>query len=203
METLPTVAGVAVVPLLWYCLVMGLTPGPNNLMLAASGMNFGVRRTLPHILGVLLGFTLLVFAAGLGVGTLYDRVPGLRSTLPWLGSACLVYLAWRIAGASRAEHPEDARPLRLVEAATFQVVNPKAWVFCVTAATTFLGGGKGLAAVLVLTLCAMVVTVLSTTTWTLFGTVLARIIHDERIQKQVNLAFAVALLATIPLILTA
>lgn len=194
-----TIAGVAVAPLAWYCLVMGMTPGPNNLMLAASGMNFGWRRTLPHIAGVLVGFCTLIFLAGLGIGALYERLPVLQEVLRWLGGAFLAYLAWRIAGASRAEHPEDARPLRFVEAAAFQFANPKAWVFAVTAAASFLGTG-GLAGAVVLALAGLCITLLSATTWTLFGAGLARWIASERVQRRVNLAFAAALLATIPLI---
>ncbi|MDZ7826835.1 MAG: LysE family translocator [Gammaproteobacteria bacterium] len=200
MDGLLTIAGVALAPLAWYCLLMGLTPGPNNLMLAASGMNFGWRRTLPHIGGVFCGFSALVFAAGLGIGSLYARLPELQATLRWAGAAALVYLAWRIASASRAEHPEDARPLRFVEALLFQFANPKGWVFAITAATSFLSGG-GLAATAVLTGAAMCVTLISTTTWTLFGTALARLIESERARRVINLGFALGLLATVPLIL--
>lgn len=195
-----TIAGVAIAPLAWYCLVMGMTPGPNNLMLAASGMNFGWRRTLPHMAGVLAGFCTLIFLAGLGVGVLYETLPALQTVLRWCGAFFLVYLAWRIAGASRTEHPADARPLRFVEAAAFQFANPKAWVFSITAAAGFLDG-SGLSGALVLAFAGLCITVLSTTTWTLFGAGLARWIASERIQRRVNLAFAAALLATIPLIL--
>lgn len=194
------IAGVAVLPLAWYCFVMGMTPGPNNLMLAASGMNFGIRRTLPHILGVILGFSVLFLLVGLGIGALYAEVPALQQVLRWVGSAFLVYLAWRIAGAGAIETPEDATPLRFHEAALFQFANPKAWVFSLTAAATFLGSG-GLAGALVLTVAGMCMTIVSTTTWTLFGAALARWIASERMQRRVNLAFALALLATVPLML--
>lgn len=200
MDSLFTIAGVAVGPLAWYSLVMGLTPGPNNLMLAASGMNFGWRRTLPHMTGVLVGFCTLVFAAGVGIGALYTAVPGLQSTLRWAGAAVLVYLAWRIASASRAEHPEDARPLRLIEAAAFQFANPKGWIFAITTATAFLSGG-GVRGALVLTGVALLVTLLSTSTWTLFGTAIARLVRSERVHRRINIAFALALLATVPMIL--
>jgi threonine/homoserine/homoserine lactone efflux protein len=194
------IAGVPVGPLLWYCFVMGMTPGPNNLMLAASGMNFGMRRTLPHMLGVFTGFSALVFCAGLGIGQLYAAAPGFQTGLRWVGAAFLVYLAWRIAAATRAEHPEDARPLRFLEAAAFQLANPKAWLFAITSAASFLSD-EGLPAVLVLTAAGMAITVLSTTTWTLFGTALARLIHGERMHRVMNAAFALSLLALVPVIL--
>ena len=194
------IAGVAVLPLAWYCFVMGMTPGPNNLMLAASGMNFGIRRTLPHILGVILGFSVLFLLVGLGIGALYAEVPALQQVLRWVGSAFLVYLAWRIAGAGAIETPEDATPLRFHEAALFQFANPKAWVFSTTASASFLGDGGRMGA-LVLCVASMFVSVLSTTTWTLFGAALARLISTPRVQRGVNLGFAIALLATVPLIL--
>jgi len=130
-----------------FALVSSITPGPNNLMLMASGANFGLRRTLPHMIGVLTGFAVLAFAAGIGIGALYATMPGLRTALRWIGSAALVYLAWRIASAGRAEHPEDAKPLRLLEAAAFQFANPKGWLFAITAAAAFLseGGARGAA----------------------------------------------------------
>ncbi|HSG89211.1 MAG TPA: LysE family translocator [Pseudomonadales bacterium] len=200
MDPLTTIAGVAVGPLAWYCLVMGMTPGPNNLMLAASGMNFGLRRTLPHMAGVFVGFGVLVFAAGLGIGTLYANAPWLQGLLRWVGAGFLAYLAWRIAGAARAEHHADARPLAFVEAASFQFVNPKGWIFAITSATGFLSGG-GLLGAIVLTSAALLMTVLSTTTWTLFGTVLAQLVRSERAHRVVSAAFALALLATVPMIL--
>lgn len=197
-----TIAGVALLPLLWYCLVMGMTPGPNNLMLAASGMNFGLRRTLPHIGGVLAGFVALVFLCALGIGTLYSEVPALQAALRWVGAGLLLYLAWRIASASRIEHPEDARPLLFLEACAFQFANPKGWVFSITAATAFLSAdGERLPGAIVLSIAAALITVLSTLSWTLFGTLLARIIHSERRQRIVNLLFALALAAIVPMIL--
>lgn len=194
------IAGVAVLPFAWYSLVMGMTPGPNNLMLAASGMNFGIRQTLPHILGVIVGFGLLFLLVGLGIGTLYTEVPAVQQLLRWAGAAFLVYLAWRIAGAGAIETPEDATPLRFHEAALFQFANPKAWVFSTTASASFLGNG-GTAGAVVLCVASIAVTLLSTVTWTLFGAALARLISKPRVQRRVNLAFALALLATVPLIL--
>ena len=121
----PVVAGVAVLPLFWYALVMGITPGPNNLMLAASGMNFGLRRSLPHILGVLLGFTALATGAALGLGAIYLAAPDLQRLSRYLGAAFLLYFAWRIAQAGRAEAAVPRAPFRFHEAALFQVINPK------------------------------------------------------------------------------
>lgn len=196
-----TVAGVAVLPLAWYAFVMGITPGPNNLMLAASGMNFGLRRTLPHIAGVFVGFSALIVFAGAGIGTLYAQLPLAQDVLRVLGAGFLAWLAWQIARAEGGDGAaEDARPLRFVEAAAFQFMNPKGWTFALTASAGFLRE-PGLAAVSVLTLTGMATTLLSTTTWTLFGAGLARWIGDATVRRRLNWFFAAALLATIPLLL--
>ena len=195
----PVVAGVAVLPLFWYALVMGITPGPNNLMLAASGMNFGLRRSLPHILGVLLGFTTLATVAALGLGALYLAAPKLQVVSRYLGAAFLLYFAWRLAQAGSSDQSGRSTPLRFHEAALFQVINPKGWLYAISSASAFLSS-EGLAAVAVLTVTAAVVTVISTVTWTCFGTVLARLITSPRVRQRVNWLFAASLLALIPLI---
>ena len=195
----PVVAGVAVLPLFWYALVMGITPGPNNLMLAASGMNFGLRRSLPHILGVLLGFTALATGAALGLGAIYLAAPDLQRLSRYLGAAFLLYFAWRISQAGRAEAAVPRAPFRFHEAALFQVINPKGWLYAISSASAFLSS-EGLPAVAVLTATAALVTVISTLTWTCFGTVLARFITSPQRRKAMNWRFAASLLALIPLI---
>src|SRR4051812_15798766 len=101
------------------------TPGPNNLMLMTSGVNFGFTRTLPHALGVVIGFGFLVLALGLGLGAVFEAVPGLYAVLKFAGAAYLLYLAWRIASAGPATiRKRDGRPFTFLEAAAFQWVNP-------------------------------------------------------------------------------
>jgi len=195
----PVVAGVAVLPLFWYALVMGITPGPNNLMLAASGMNFGLRRSLPHILGVLLGFTTLATVAALGLGALYLAAPKLQLMSRYLGAAFLLYFAWRLAQAGRTEAASPSAPFRFHEAALFQLINPKGWLYAISSASAFLSS-EGLGAVAVLTVTAAIVTVISTLTWTCFGTVLARLVTSPARRQRVNWLFAASLVALIPLI---
>jgi threonine/homoserine/homoserine lactone efflux protein len=135
MEPLPLL--LAIMP---FAVVNGFTPGPNNFMLAASGANFGLRRTVPHIAGVVLGFTFLAFVVSLGLGGVMARSPLLHLVLKYAGAAFLLYLAWRIATAT--PHPEKAqerrgRPLTFIEAALFQWVNPKAWLIVVGGIATY------------------------------------------------------------------
>ena len=122
-----------------------ITPGPNNAMLFASGVNHGLRRTLPHLLGVTLGFTFMQLAVGLGVGAAFEALPGLYPALRAFGLAYMLYLAWRIAtSAPPAGQPEaqataarSGRPMTFLEASAFQWVNPKALMMCVTAASAY------------------------------------------------------------------
>jgi len=114
--------------LLGYAFVTSITPGPNNLMLLASGVNFGFIRTIPHMLGVGIGFFVMLLAVGFGLGAVFTAFPALHLVLKVLGSAYLLYLAWRIATTRSLakEGKAGAVPMTFLEAAAFQWVNPKA-----------------------------------------------------------------------------
>ncbi|MFM8614006.1 MAG: LysE family translocator, partial [Alphaproteobacteria bacterium] len=119
-------------PLFWaligFALTTSCTPGPNNAMLTASGANFGFRRAVPHMLGIILGFPAMVLAIGLGLGTVFTALPWLHLALKYVGAAYMLYLAWRIATAGRGKGAGAAKPIGFFEAAGFQWVNPKAWI---------------------------------------------------------------------------
>ena len=125
----------AFLALLVYAFVTSITPGPNNLMLLASGVNFGFVRTIPHMLGIGGGFLVLLLAVGFGLGAVLTAFPSLHLALKIAGGAYLLYLAWRIAmSRSMAKDGETkGRPMTFLEAAAFQWVNPKAWVMAVGA----------------------------------------------------------------------
>lgn len=131
-ETLAALAG--------FALASTWTPGPNNMMLAASGATFGFRRTLPHALGVALGFPVMLFLIALGLGEVFQRVPAIGTTLAWVGCAVMLWLAWRIATAGAAGSRVRPRPLNFIEASAFQWVNPKAWVMSIGVSATFATG---------------------------------------------------------------
>jgi threonine/homoserine/homoserine lactone efflux protein len=120
-----------------FALVTSITPGPNNAMLLASGVNFGFRRTLPHLFGISAGVVVLMLAVGFGLGAAFSRFPLLYTVLEAASVAYLLYLAWKI-GTSGAlsMRSGERRPMRFVEAIAFQWVNPKAWMMVLTAATT-------------------------------------------------------------------
>ena len=122
-----------------FAFVSSITPGPNNTMLLASGVNFGVRRTIPHALGVSIGFMVMVLGVGLGLGEVFKVYPLAYTVLRYAGAAYLLYLAWKIAnsGPMSATDPQSRKPLGFWGAAAFQWVNPKAWVMAVGAITTY------------------------------------------------------------------
>jgi threonine/homoserine/homoserine lactone efflux protein len=125
-------------PLLSFAFVSSITPGPNNLMLSASGIVFGFNRTLPHLLGVAAGFTLLLVVCASGIGALLVGLPAAALVLKLFGTAYLLYLAWAYRNALAPQAKKvSARPLKFTEAVAFQFVNPKAWIMGLTAASVF------------------------------------------------------------------
>src|SRR5262245_2415096 len=125
-------------PLILFAAVMSLTPGPNVVMVTAAGANFGFRRVIPHILGITVGFGIMVMAVGLGLAGLCRAEPRVHTVLKYAGAAYLLYLAWRIAHAEAgAGAAAGAKPIRFLEAALFQWVNPKGWVFAIGALAAY------------------------------------------------------------------
>lgn len=184
-------------PFVTYTFVMSITPGPNNVMLTASGASFGFRRTLPHLLGIAAGFVVQLLAVCAGLSVLFARLPGLQSALGWAGAAYLLYLGWQLLRAGDPKSRHNQRPITFLEAALFQFLNPKAWVMTVTAATLFLPQDLGLllsggymAAVMegIGLPCMMV--------WALFGSSLRGVLGLPRARSLFNVAMALALAVT-------
>ena len=183
-----------------FAVVAGFTPGPNNLMLAASGANFGFRRTLPHLLGIVCGFPLVVLATGLGLGALFQRHPNVHAVMRFVGAAFLIYLAWRIATSDPgAPNTAPGRPLTFLEAALFQWVNIKGWVFAIGAITTYTTvGGRVSHELAVILALSLLVTVGSTIAWTGFGLWLNRFLRRSSMMRRVfNVSMAVLLVLSI------
>jgi threonine/homoserine/homoserine lactone efflux protein len=121
-----------------FAFVSSITPGPNNAMLLASGVNYGFRRTVPHIAGISLGCVAMLILVGLGLGKVFAAVPLIYSVLRYAGAAYLLWLAWSIARAGpMTGRPAGGRPVTFWQAAAFQWVNPKAWIMVVGAVTTY------------------------------------------------------------------
>lgn len=136
--------------LLGFAFVTSVTPGPNNMMLLASGVNFGFRRTLPHMLGISLGHALMVFLVGLGLSRVFVTFPVAMTGLKVASVAYMLWLAWKIAHASAPGPGQvQGRLLTFLQAAAFQWVNPKAWAMSLGAVANYAGGDEVLAVALV------------------------------------------------------
>jgi len=181
-------------PFATYTFVMSITPGPNNVMLTASGARFGFRRTLPHILGIVCGFIAQLLAVCAGLSTLFTRWPALQSTLAWVGAAYLVYLGWQMLGRGDAQSRNAHEPVSFLQATLFQFLNPKAWVMSITAATLFLPHDLGpLVSGAYMAGVMEVIGVPCMMVWALFGTSLKRFIGAPRGRLAFNVSMALAL----------
>ncbi|MEZ5559476.1 MAG: LysE family translocator [Pseudomonadales bacterium] len=171
-----------------FAFVTSITPGPNNLMLAASGIGFGMRRTLPHLFGVSAGFLLLLLACSAGIGALVTELPGVATVLKATGSAYLLYLAWRLrtigTGGYGSGSGSAARPMSFTGAALFQFANPKAWVMGLTAAALFLPDlGSDWRAVALLCLVMSAVNLPCVSSWALLGAAIRNRLANPRWQR--------------------
>lgn len=179
-----------------FAFASSITPGPNNLMLLASGVNFGLRRTLPHLLGVCAGFVLLLLAVGLGLAGLFQHWPAAYTALKGVGAAYLLYLAWAVARAGSPAPREAAQPLGFWGAAAFQWVNVKAWMMGVTAFSAY-AGASSWAGVLSVTVVFALVNLPCLTTWTLLGSRLRHWMRQGRRQRNFNRTMALLLVASL------
>jgi threonine/homoserine/homoserine lactone efflux protein len=161
--------------LILFAFASSITPGPNNVMLLASGANFGLRRTVPHMLGISGGHAFMVALVGMGLLGLFAAVPWLRPALTVASVAYLLWLAWKIANAAPpAEGAAKGRPLTLLQAAAFQWVNPKAWYMAIYAQTNFAPGDGAWSGALLVALVFAAVNLPSVTVWAWGGTQLSR-----------------------------
>ena len=167
-------------------------------MLLASGVNFGFRRTLPHMFGIGTGFFVLLLAVGLGMGALLERFPLLYSALKVVGAVYLVYLAWKIAfSRSLGDAKGDAHPLSFGQAAAFQWVNPKAWVMALGAMAAYTDPENHLGSVLIIGVVFVLVNVPSVSVWAGCGTALRGFLSDRMRLKWFNLAMGAALVVSL------
>ena len=180
-------------PMMMYCFVMSITPGPNNLMLTASGANFGYRLTLPQVLGCVMGNVALTLVACNGLGRLFVAFPAAQVALRTAGALYLVWLAWKLAQ-SRLGDAQALRPFTFVEGVMFQAFNPKSWIRAITLASVFMpAGANPLTAGLAISLIGAVIAVPCLSTWVLFGVAMRSVLADPRRQRVFNLAMAAAL----------
>jgi threonine/homoserine/homoserine lactone efflux protein len=184
--------------LVGFAFVSSVTPGPNNMMLLASGVNFGFRRTVPHMLGIGFGFASLLLGVGFGLGALLAAFPALHLALKVAGGAYLLYLAWRIATSrTLAEAGSASQPMSFAAAAAFQWVNPKAWVMAVTAMAIYTNPEAPVLSVLLVAAAFALVNLPSVSVWAGFGTALRGWLSDPVRLRWFNVAMGLLLAATL------
>jgi threonine/homoserine/homoserine lactone efflux protein len=180
-----------------FALVTVITPGPNNLMLMASGANYGFRATVPHMLGIGLGFPFMVLLVGIGVMQLFDLWPLSYTILKLFSVVYLLYLAWKIAHAAPPEQAQArGKPLTFPQSAAFQWVNPKAWSMALMAITLY-AAGRDLPAVLWVAGIYVCVSLISTMGWTVLGQQMRRFLHNPLRLQMFNRVMAILLVATL------
>lgn len=167
------------------------TPGPNNAMLATSGASFGFRRTLPHMLGVALGFPIMLLVVGLILGGIFQTSAILREGLRWGGAALLLWIAWKVAQSGGLSlKGAAARPMTFPSAAAFQWINPKAWSMAVAATSQFVAGAQPVVAAIVVTATFLCLGLMSSATWVMAGQAIARFLTSAAKRRAFNLTMA-------------
>ncbi|MDP9064865.1 MAG: LysE family translocator [Pseudomonadota bacterium] len=180
-----------------YLLVMSITPGPNNVMVTASGAAFGYRATLPHVLGIGVGASLQTVLVCSGLGAVFVRYPILHAALAWAGALYLVYLAWQLARSGEVSSVRAARPMTFVGAALFQAINPKAWVMAITTAAVFLPrAGIMPTMILIVGLTFLMINIPCVSVWALFGSAMRRALARPGYRRAFNLTMSALLVLT-------
>ena len=188
--------------LISYYFVMFVTPGPNNAMLTASGIKFGFKKTIPHLIGIPFGHTIQITLVCFGLGNLFQKYPLIQNYLKWLCFIYLLYLGWKIIGSFSEHKKESGRPLKLYEAALFQFMNPKAWVVALTASTAFFPINENFyLATIFVALTAPLICFPSICLWALFGSSIKMLIRNAKIKKIIEYFLAVLLIITAIIIL--
>ncbi|REG86827.1 LysE family translocator [Marinomonas pollencensis] len=188
-----------------FAFIMSVTPGPNNMMLLASGAQFGFRRTLPHMIGIVLGMASLLLSVLLGMGALFVLYPPIYSVLKWVGGAYLLWLAWKVASApvgQLASAKQSSSPMRWWQAALFQYVNPKAWMMSVGCVSSFsLAGDLYVQSgfwIIVLFACMGFPAI---TLWAWAGVAIRRWLTDDKRQRAFNYGMGLATASTLLLMI--
>ncbi|PKF60578.1 lysine transporter LysE [Psychromonas sp. psych-6C06] len=186
-----------------FAFVMSVTPGPNNIMLLASGAQFGFQKTLPHIFGILLGMASLLSAVLLGLGAVFELYPALYDLLKVLGSIYLCWLAWKIANAPTNDQLRDNKhrsdkPMSVFGALVFQFVNPKAWAMCIGSISSFtLAGEQYIESGLWIMLCFALMGFIAISLWAYLGMEIAKWLTTAKRKQRFNYAMGLMTFATL------
>lgn len=184
--------------LILYALVTSITPGPNNIMLMTSGANFGIRRTIPHMLGIGIGFTVMILAVGTGLAGVFQSWPPAQDILRWVSIVYLCWLAWKIGSqpTGKIKAGEAARPMTFLQAAAFQWVNPKAWTMALTAITAY-APGREIVYVFIVALVFGIINLPAVGVWAFIGTNVSRLLNSPGQLRIFNVSMAALLIVSL------
>ena len=181
-----------------FAFVISITPGPNNTMVLASGVNFGLRPTIPHLLGIDLGFAVMIVAVGAGIGGLFTALPALHTGLRTIGTLYLLFLAWKIARSGTPDMQRSrGKPLTFLQAASFQWINPKGWIAATGAVATYTPSDGFFANLLTVTAVFALVMGPCITLWAGIGTALRRFLSEPTYLRAFNVVMALLLVASL------
>ncbi len=181
-----------------------VTPGPNNALLSSSGMNFGYRRSLPHMMGVLFGHAFMEFLVALGLGAIYVRFPIFRTGLQITAILLLIWLAYKIATAPVDKlqgNAKESKPWTFIQAFVFQWINPKAWLIAIAVSGQYAGGANPLMTAIWIFVATCLAGVISTNLWTGFGVAMARILNTPFKRRVFNWALAGLIILSVLMLL--
>jgi threonine/homoserine/homoserine lactone efflux protein len=186
-------------PLILFVISASITPGPNNVMILSSGVNHGVRNSIPHFLGIVFGFTLMVFSLGMGFGVIFENYPIIHQLIKIIGIIYLLFLAWMIASSSNTSlENSQAKPISFWQAVLFQWVNPKAWVMITGAIAAFTTlSGDLLSEVLIITFLFCIFVIPCVSVWLFFGVALRKYMKKSQHLKIFNGSMAALLVISI------
>jgi len=181
-----------------FSFVAAVTPGPNNVMLASSGLTYGVARTVPHMLGIVSGVMFMLVVVGLGLGALFQQWPRLHDVLQVVCAVYLLVLAWKIATAAPASaQSAGSKPLSFMQAAGFQWVNPKAWTFAMSVVAVYVPPVDFLLNLCIAALVCGLMTAPAVFVWTLFGMALRRLLQHPAAVRKFNITMGLLLAASL------
>jgi threonine/homoserine/homoserine lactone efflux protein len=192
------------IAILVFGLSAAITPGPNNIMLMTSGMNFGIKNSMPHMLGVCIGFPVMVILIGLGFSIVFEHYPALHEVIKIIGVAYLLYLSWLIASADPDKlEGKKSKPFTFIQAALFQWVNPKAWVVATSAISAYTTLKDDVYGQVFIIAGAFIFSALITAnTWLIFGKGIKHVLQSAKQQRLFNITMALVLVASVlPVIL--
>ena len=183
-----------------FCLISTVTPGPNNILLAHSGANFGMRRTLPHVLGIRCGMTLLHIVILLGLGEIFRLWPVMHNVFTFIAAGYIVYMSAKIAFAKMHNSKNSLKPMTILQAASFQAINPKSWASLMSASTLFtLTGDLFWPSAFLCIIAFNVATLPGTFMWITIGKLVSSKLQDPTFHRYFNILMGVLLLTTLPM----